>query len=189
MVGRIRKMVLDILYYAKSRSLNWGKVEVAGFAEQVAATVEPKAERAKVGFGREFAADLGEFEVDAAAFAPALVNVLENAVDACTDDKSKPEHAVAFAVRREDAFVLFEVRDNGLGMDEETRQKIFTLFFSNKGSRGTGLGLFIAGQVVEQHGGRIEVVSQKGAGTTFCLRMPVTLPESAKAKDAPACTE
>lgn len=185
MVGRIRKMVLDILYYAKSRSLNWERVDVAALAEQVASTVEPKAARTKVGFTRELAEGLGEFEVDAAAFAPALVNILENAVDACADDKAKTGHAVAFAVRRKGSDVLFEVRDNGMGMDEETRQKLFTLFFSSKGSRGTGLGLFIANQVVEQHGGSISVQSEPGSGSRFTIRMPATLPESAKAPAAP----
>ena len=64
------------------------------------------------------------------------------------------------------------VSDNGIGMTEETRTKLFTLFFSSKGKGGTGIGLYVARQVVMQHGGRIEVASVKGEGSTFTVTMP-----------------
>ena len=64
------------------------------------------------------------------------------------------------------------VADNGIGMTEETRTKLFTLFFSSKGKGGTGIGLYVARQVVMQHGGRIEVASVKGEGSTFTVSMP-----------------
>ena len=60
----------------------------------------------------------------------------------------------------------------GIGMTEETRTKLFTLFFSSKGKGGTGIGLYVARQVVMQHGGRIEVASVKGEGSTFTVTMP-----------------
>ncbi len=59
--------------------------------------------------------------------------------------------------------MVFEVEDNGIGMDRETREKIFSLFFSSKGLKGTGLGLFIANKIVDKHGGSIEVESEPGA--------------------------
>ena len=62
---------------------------------------------------------------------------------------------------------MFEITDNGIGMDEATRQKIFDEFFSTKGSGGTGLGLFVVEKIVNMHGGKIEVTSKQGKGTTF----------------------
>ena len=67
---------------------------------------------------------------------------------------------------------ILTVSDNGIGMTEETRTKLFTLFFSSKGKGGTGIGLYVARQVVMQHGGRIEVASVKGEGSTFTVTMP-----------------
>ena len=67
---------------------------------------------------------------------------------------------------------ILTVEDNGIGMTEETRTKLFTLFFSSKGKGGTGIGLYVARQVVMQHGGRIEVASVKGEGSTFTVTMP-----------------
>ena len=64
------------------------------------------------------------------------------------------------------------VSDHGIGMTEETRTQLFTLFFSSKGKGGTGIGLYVARQVVMQHGGRIEVASVKGEGSTFTVTMP-----------------
>ena len=62
---------------------------------------------------------------------------------------------------------MFEVEDNGIGMDEEKIDKIFEEFYSGKGSDGTGLGLFVADKIVREHGGKIEVLSAPGKGSTF----------------------
>ncbi len=62
---------------------------------------------------------------------------------------------------------MFEISDNGIGMDQATRQNIFEEFFSTKGSGGTGLGLAVVEKIVDKHGGRIEVTSTPGKGTKF----------------------
>jgi signal transduction histidine kinase len=68
--------------------------------------------------------------------------------------------------------VEYQVEDNGCGMDAETRSKIFQRFFSTKGSKGTGLGLMITRKIVNEHGGTIDVDSEAGRGTKFCIRLP-----------------
>ena len=59
---------------------------------------------------------------------------------------------------------LLEVRDNGMGMSDEVRKKLFTIFFSTKGSRGTGLGLLLSHKIVQEHGGEIRVQSAPRTG-------------------------
>lgn len=81
--------------------------------------------------------------------------------------------------RNEDQ-ILFEVRDNGIGMDQETKESLFTLFFSSKGNRGTGLGLFITYKIIEQHGGKIIVDATLGEGSRFLIQMPRVISESKK---------
>jgi signal transduction histidine kinase len=61
-------------------------------------------------------------------------------------------------------------------MDRETRENLFTLFFSSKGNKGTGLGLFIAKKIIERHGGKISVDSQPGKGSCFSIKLPKCLP-------------
>ena len=65
------------------------------------------------------------------------------------------------------------LEDNGIGMDRETREKLFSLFFSSKGIKGTGLGLFISNKIVDKHGGSIRVDSEPGRGTRFLVRLPL----------------
>ena len=69
--------------------------------------------------------------------------------------------------------MIFEVEDNGIGMDRETREKIFSLFFTSKGIKGTGLGLFIANKIIDKHGGHIDVTSEPKRGTRFLIRFPL----------------
>jgi signal transduction histidine kinase len=77
------------------------------------------------------------------------------------------------SLKRKNYAVEYEISDNGCGMDEETRAKIFQQFFSTKGSRGTGLGLMITHKIVAEHGGVIECSSEKEKGTKVVIRLPV----------------
>jgi PAS domain S-box-containing protein len=180
MVGRIRNMSLDLLYYAKERDLQWERTDVLTFAHDVALTVEPKALGHGIEFIREFDESAGEFEVDSGVLASALTNILENALDACLEDNANKDHKIIFRVKQNEDDIIFDVSDNGIGMDKETREKMFTLFYSSKGRGGTGLGLFISNQIIEQHEGSIQVDSTPGEGSRFIVRMPKILPEEVK---------
>ena len=173
MADRIRKMVLEILYYAKSRKLQYQTVDVGQLLKRIVESTIPKAQQNQIPFETEIADDLGQCEVDPNWFESAMVNFLENAIEACTHDRSKSDHRVLFSAHPlEDRRICFEVKDNGMGMDRETREKMFTLFFSSKGSQGTGLGMFIAHHVITQHGGAIKVSSELGEGTHFTICIP-----------------
>ncbi len=180
MVERIRKLVLDILYYAKERDLNWEQVDAFSFAGDVALVVEPKIREHKIDFIKNFDTASGEFEIDAGYVHSALMNILENAVDACTKDHTKKNHKIVFGVHRDREHIVFEVSDNGIGMAPETTEKIFTPFFSSKGRKGTGLGLFISNKIINQHGGEILVNSTPGRGTQFTIKIPKIPPEAVK---------
>jgi signal transduction histidine kinase len=124
---------------------------------------------------------LGIVDVDPTWLQAALVNFVENAIDACTYDRSKDDHIVTV-----DAFetatdrICFIIQDNGMGMDQETREKMFTLFFTSKGSQGTGLGLFIANRVIKQHGGSINVESEIKKGSRFQICLPRSQSDQSK---------
>ncbi len=171
-VERIRKMVLDILYYAKERELKWERVDILAFAQEVAGNMEAKMEQQQIDFVTDFAPAIGFYEIDPGSIYSALVNILENAMDACVRDTAKPEHRVVFTVREDPENICFEITDNGIGMSRDVREKLFTLFFSSKGSKGTGLGLFISHNIVTQHGGGITVASTPGRGSQFVIRIP-----------------
>lgn len=186
MVYRIRNMVLDILYYTKERGLNGTRINVFDFSKQVVDIVQPKAKKYNIEFVYEFDHPEIFFEIDPGTVSSALVNILENSIDACLDDKSKEKlHTVIFRVKENRNHIVFEVWDNGIGMDRQTRENLFTLFFSTKGHRGTGLGLFVANEIVERHGGTIDVESEPGQGSCFKVKLPKSLPEKIKNDQMP----
>jgi len=184
MVKRIRTMVLDILYYAKERDLDWELADAREFCQELASIIEPKARTQGVGLVRRFEEGAGDLEMDVGVVRSAMLNILENALDACLENPSQPEPRIIFGLGRRGDELLFEIADNGTGIDAETRNNMFTLFFSSKGSKGTGLGLFIAHEIITQHGGRIEVDSEPGQGTRFRITLPRRLPEPIKASSA-----
>ncbi|HHP7234520.1 MAG TPA: sensor histidine kinase [Desulfobacterales bacterium] len=177
MVERIRKMVLNILFYAKERDLNWERVNVLRFIEELTSVVRPKIESAGIEFTCSVDETLGEIEIDPGFVHSALVNILENAIDACARDKSKVEHRIDLEVRQQSDHIFFEVCDDGIGMDAETVSKLFTPFFSSKGRGGTGLGLFISNKIIQQHDGEIRVTSTPGHGSRFTIDIPQNPPE------------
>lgn len=97
-----------------------------------------------------------------------ILNMLVNAAQAIDE-----EGDIWIKTYVEDNYVVAEIKDNGSGMDEETRSKIFDPFFTTKPVNvGTGLGLSISYGIIEKHGGRIDVESAVGEGTTFKIYIP-----------------
>jgi len=179
-VSRIRSMVMDMLYYAKDREPNWEAVNPLKIIGEACDLLENKAIDQKIEFNRDFDENVSEFEADPKALHSMLVNILENSIDACRTDKQKTDHWIKAALRTSEDHVVFEISDNGVGMDQETRERLFSLFFSSKGTEGTGLGLFISNKIAQQHGGIIVVESEPGKGSHFSIRIPKRIPEDMK---------
>jgi len=175
MVDRIRKLVFDILYYAKERDLQLASVDVWQFAEDVATSIETRIRAANISFTCDFPSDLGSFRIDPEILRPALINILENAMEACIEDPSDSDQVIEFNVHADDAQVIFDISDNGPGIAADQVDNIFKLFYSSKGTRGTGIGLFVTRKVIHKHGGSISVDTELGKGARFTVIMPRNL--------------
>ena len=110
--------------------------------------------------------------MDEGILLPAMLNLFDNAVDTCLAAPERGPHTIRFRAAGDAREVVLEVEDDGVGMDDAVRDRLFELFFSSKGKAGTGLGLFLARQAVLRHGGGIEVRSEPGRGSTFRVRLP-----------------
>jgi PAS domain S-box-containing protein len=183
-VARIRSMVSDILYYAKDRVPNWQPASAVEIAEEACGLAETRAKELNVQLSVDLDSDAGEFDADTQAVRALLVNLIENSMDACRLDGKKPGHSVAVRLRGLPDHVEYEVQDNGIGMDQETQEKAFSLFFSSKGTEGTGLGLFISNRIARAHGGSIELESQPGRGTLFIVKLPRKRPPETESQSA-----
>ena len=111
-----------------------------------------------------------------------LVNLISNAIDACVYDTDTSK-AWRVKVRTKlvtsaklDETIIFEVTDNGTGMSDEVKAKLFSKLFSTKAGQGTGIGLLGSQKIVREHGGEISVQSKEGEGSTFSVRLKRTMP-------------
>lgn len=168
----IKKLMRDILFYSKDRELQVTDVALASFLEDVADSIRPKLKGSNIELIQERDQAPASFNMDPDLVRTALINLLDNALDACRADTAKPSHRITFSAERKNGHLVMEVKDTGIGMDNHTREKIFDLFYSSKGSKGTGFGLFITRNIVFQHNGTISVTSTKGRGTVFRLEIP-----------------
>jgi signal transduction histidine kinase len=179
-VQKIKGMAVDLLNYAKEREPEVEICDPNGPAREVHDLMLPRARELGVSLKMDQAQNLPWAWFDPDGIHRVLLNLVTNAIDACTD--------ISLAARKGEVFlrtvkphgwaVEYEVTDNGCGMDEETKKRIFQIFFSTKGSRGTGLGLMIAKKIVDEHGGVIDCSSEKGKGTVFRVRLPEKHPSA-----------
>ncbi len=109
--------------------------------------------------------------LDAASIHRCLANLISNAVDACLVSDTRGDRVVV-RTRDRDGTLEFEVEDNGCGMDYEIKRKVFTSFFTTKGTQGTGLGLLVTKKIVQEHGGSVDIDSTPGSGSTFRITLP-----------------
>lgn len=173
-ISKIQELVMDLLIYAKEREPELELCDPNEIVSEVCALMQGAASE----YGVEMAFQRGEFSpsppLDRKSIHRCLTNLISNAIDACTEPFSPGRPGIVTVKTYEGpaAEICFEVTDNGCGMDEEIRRKLFTSFFSTKGSRGTGLGLMLTQKMVRELGGRIEVDSTVGLGSSFRIALP-----------------
>lgn len=167
-IGEISNIAQNILYSSKKRDIECHKVFPDEIIRDVVGLFREKAAAMNIRLECLTTPALPPVSLDPACMRRVLSNLIWNGMEACEQDTSKESHSVTVRACVHDRFCfMFEVEDNGIGMDEEKIDKIFEEFYSGKGSDGTGLGLFVADKIVREHGGRIEVLSSPGKGSTF----------------------
>ncbi|MGA8240365.1 MAG: PAS domain S-box protein [Desulfobacterales bacterium] len=173
-IGRTSDLVQDLLSYSKGREPEYKACFPNEITDDVCELMKEVAGENNVVIERKLSELIGEVVMDPRTIHSCLLNLVSNAIDACRyDDSVTKTHCVTVTSTLEsDNFIRFDVSDNGSGMTDEVKEKIFGSFFSTKGSQGTGLGLLVSRKLVEEHGGTIDVTSQLGEGTTFSVRLP-----------------
>jgi signal transduction histidine kinase len=177
-IDRISKLSLDMLSYCRDRKPNPVPTDPLKLARETAEVLSKSAEQEGIEI-RCNGDDGPPVNLDPDTIGRALLNLISNATDACREKSYDPEETplVEIMVKRNKKEFLFLVRDNGVGMNEEVRKRLFTRFFSTKDAGGTGLGLCVTHKIVEEHGGTIEVKSSPGNGSTFTIVLKGIYPE------------
>lgn len=164
---RLERLIQEVLLFARGESIGRDTIPVWQLLADAAQTVEPLFADRKVAFRVNCAADGVVVTGSRKALAGALVNLLENALQACTADGK-----VTLGASVADGALLLAVRDSGVGISPEIQARVFEPFFTTRG-QGTGLGLAIALGVARAHGGTIKVSSLPEDGSEFVIMLPV----------------
>jgi signal transduction histidine kinase len=167
-INEVTDVVQNILYAAKKRDPQLARVSPVEIVESVVAMFREKAKAMGIQLTSLPNTSLPTVRLDGASIKRMLNNLIWNALEACTKDKSKDFHKVSVRADFYDQWhMMFEVEDNGTGMDEETQKNLFQEFYSTKGVDGTGLGLLVVDKIAKEHGGKIELLTTPGKGCTF----------------------
>jgi signal transduction histidine kinase len=174
-MAKIKSLALDLLNYSKEREPDYDLCDPNIPVREVFHLMRSHAQADDISLRLELADDLGRIYLDPEGIYCCILNLVTNAIDACTDvdSRNKPGEVVIQSRRVKGWAVEYQVTDNGCGMDEQTRSKVFRAFFSTKGTKGTGLGLMITEKIVREHGGMMQVESEPGRGSTFIIRLPL----------------
>jgi PAS domain S-box-containing protein len=173
-IARTAELVQDLLSYSKEREPEFEACEPNEIVADVCELMQGVAEEHEVEIVKDLDEGIGRVVLDPRSLHRCLLNLVSNAIDACRDDDvSGKTHRVRVITALDgDHRVRLAVQDNGSGMSEAVKSRLFSSFFSTKGAQGTGLGLLVTSKLIEEHKGTIGVESQLGQGTTFTIHLP-----------------
>ncbi|MFM7076279.1 MAG: ATP-binding protein [Planctomycetaceae bacterium] len=182
--NKISSLVMDMLSFSKDRRPEPMATDLAALIGDIVETVHHRASEAGIEIRWAPPAGLPRMYFDPEGMARAVLNVVTNALDAA---EGRPDALVEIhaAVDMHERTVRVTVADNGEGMTPETLARIFNLFESTKGSRGTGLGLTVSRKILREHDGDIRAESRPGVGSTFTIEFPLRLEPPPDADDDP----
>ena len=170
---RCEKIIRDLLDYSRHKSIEFRLTNIKEIIEKTLDMVGSHLYKQNIQAVKELAADLPQIYADPQQLEQVLVNLYFNTIDAMpqggkltvTVKANTPSNGTPTTVE-------IAVTDTGIGIEEKDLSKIFQPFFSMK-KKGLGLGLPISERIVRNHGGKIEVQSQPGRGTTFSIYLPL----------------
>jgi two-component system sensor histidine kinase FlrB len=162
----LEQLIRDMLSFVKGEAGGREPVEISSLLAELRQVIDPQASQRGLSFALDDrsggAAVLGHRK----ELTGMLINLLENAMQACGEGGR-----VAVRAERSGREVRISVEDNGRGIPEELHERLFEPFFTTR-TEGTGLGLAIVRNVVEAHGGRVEMRSAPGEGSEFTVFLP-----------------
>jgi len=169
-IDRLTSVVGSLLAFARPLRLELKPVAVDELFDGALQLAAPDLTREQVQVARPVPTAPLRVRADVDLVRQVLVGLLVNAVEAVGQ-----HGAITLDARDDDGVVAIEVADSGPGVPAELRTRIFEPFFTTR-AKGTGLGLPIARQIVEAHGGKLEVGERRGGGARFVVRLPAAPP-------------
>jgi PAS domain S-box-containing protein len=180
-IQRLDRVVQTLVDFTRPVELRLNDMDLRKLVEDVVSLASPAAEKHNVLIEREAAPDALPVRIDGDLVKQAILNIVLNGVQAMPEGGT-----LRLTAKRDGDSALISVRDQGAGIPENIRDKVFNLYFTTK-TGGSGIGLAMAYRVVQLHHGSVEFTSIIDHGTTFYLRFP--LAEAAANGDVPVAAK
>jgi signal transduction histidine kinase len=182
-INHLNKLVVDVTQFSRRRELDRGEFDLHEVIDSCVDLVADRIQEKQTPIERNYTPEKIRGSWDAEQLREVFVNLLANAIDASEPrspvriatelvDAHEPKLVSAAAAGHQSSWARIVIADAGVGMDAKIQSRLFEPFFTTK-KRGTGLGLSTVRQIVELHGGSIEVQSEPGKGTTFQIELPL----------------
>jgi len=180
-VEHLSTIVMDLRYLTTPRDPERQTTDLNKLLDEVVELAGDRLERSRICVARDYAARLPRGQYDQQQLRKVFLNLLINAVEASPQNSDVELQTRYVSGNGSSALaetngargeLIISVIDRGVGMSPETRRRLFEAFYTTK-RNGTGLGMMITQEIVKKHGGKIEVESEEGTGTTVSVHLPV----------------
>ena len=165
---RINELINELLSATKFTDLQYEEIRVNDLLDETLNEAIDRAQLGHVRINKNYSSDNIWLNVDRSRMEIALLNIIVNAMEAMTGDNS----LLVLETGEKNGQCIITIRDNGKGMDSETLAKVFDPYFTSK-TNGNGLGMTNTQNIILNHKGKIEVVSEEGKGTAFIITLNI----------------
>ncbi|WP_437185542.1 ATP-binding protein [Planctomicrobium sp. SH668] len=177
---RIYNLVMDMLTFSKEREPQMSMSRIQAVLNDVTELMKPRFDAAGIELSVKEVSHIPKCQFDPEGLHRAILNLLTNAIDAL-EGREHPLLQIRSGIDRNRDHVWVEIEDNGIGIEEGELSRLFQLFESSKGLKGTGLGLAVSQKILQEHGGTIAVRTKADVGTCFRLEWPFIIDEGESA--------
>ena len=167
-IGKVSNLALDMLNYSREKGPNLQLTDLNQLISDVVQLYTEKMIEKNASFNLQLNKQISRLMLDAAGMERVILNLVNNSFDALPEKNGCINIQTSLSGKN----LRVSIGDNGCGIPAEKMSQIFNLFFTTKGSKGTGIGLAVVQKITREHKGRITVKSKAGEGTVFNISLP-----------------
>ena len=171
-VDRISALVTELLEFARPSEPKFEMEDINNIIDGMVLLVSTETKSKHIGIIKDYALDLRPITIDREQMKQVFLNILLNAIEATPENGKIYVKTRCFTKPQGEPYIQVEFTDTGCGIPAEYLEDIFTPFFTTK-EKGSGLGLSISNQIIQDHKGYIDVESQVNKGTSFFINLPL----------------
>jgi len=169
-IERVSDLAMGMLEYSKERPPDYQKININSIINNIIQLKKHHEEYKNITIDVDLELEQEAIDIDPDRIFRCFLNIYSNALDATLN---KTDGLISVSTKKQGSFIEIEFKDNGIGIEKDHIDKLFTKFFSTKGSKGTGLGLPTSHKIITEHKGTVSIESEIDVGTSVIIQLPI----------------